>query len=299
MDHLVILINSSVSFDSLILSLNDLIDVILSKYPVTLTMSLDGMTNSIYDCHKIYSSSYALLYNRFILGDNQLIYKKRIMDKISLPVNFPDKLIEEITRMLQSGNEKAFRKNLVTFFDIIKNYTWQTAYFSYAKLKMECINIIQKLSNYEMFEQLPITYQAEAQTIEKAYDQIVAFYHDYQNFKKQCINNVPDKHQLIVNECKQYIEEHYSTYDLCKEHIAMHFGYSSNYFAKVFYSITHITITDYIRQCRISKAQILLTQTDMTINDITKSIGFTNSNYFYSLFKKETGLTPSQYREIK
>lgn len=40
----------------------------------------------------------------------------------------------------------------------------------------------------------------------------------------------------------------------------------------------------------------MLVNTDMTITSIAEAAGFTNPNYFYTIFKKETGLTPAAYR---
>ncbi len=78
--------------------------------------------------------------------------------------------------------------------------------------------------------------------------------------------------------------------------VAEYLGYSTNYFSRIFKSITGFYINDYIRQIRIVKAQELLMNSDMTITTIAEATGFSNPNYFYSIFKKETGLTPAAYR---
>ena len=91
--------------------------------------------------------------------------------------------------------------------------------------------------------------------------------------------------------------DHYSDCNLSVDMIAEQLGYSSNYFARVFKSTTGFYVNDYIRQVRIMKAQEFLAATQMTINDISKATGFTTPNYFYSIFKKETGMTPASFRE--
>ncbi|MCI8925336.1 MAG: helix-turn-helix transcriptional regulator [Lachnospiraceae bacterium] len=68
-------------------------------------------------------------------------------------------------------------------------------------------------------------------------------------------------------------------------------------FARLFKSITGFYVNDYIRQVRIMKAQEFLKGTQMTVNDIAKETGFTTPNYFYSIFKRETGMTPASFRE--
>ncbi len=89
----------------------------------------------------------------------------------------------------------------------------------------------------------------------------------------------------------------YSDCNLSVDMIADRLGYSSNYFAWQFKSITGFYVNDYIRQIRIMKAQDFLNNSSMTVNEISKATGFTTPNYFYSIFKKETGMTPASFRE--
>ena len=58
-----------------------------------------------------------------------------------------------------------------------------------------------------------------------------------------------------------------------------------------------MSLTKYILAIRINKAESLLLTTDMNITEIAISSGFTDANYFSRVFKKETGKSPSKYRE--
>ena len=52
-----------------------------------------------------------------------------------------------------------------------------------------------------------------------------------------------------------------------------------------------------ILQLRLQKAQELLLTTDMSVTDITYVIGYSHVTHFTSLFKKELGLTPTEWRK--
>lgn len=115
----------------------------------------------------------------------------------------------------------------------------------------------------------------------------------YQERKAAAEQLKDNKHFERIEESRKYIEEHYNDYNLSAGMVAEYLGYSTNYFSRIFKSITGFYINDYIRQIRIVKAQELLMNSDMTITTIAEATGFSNPNYFYSIFKKETGLTPA------
>ena len=61
--------------------------------------------------------------------------------------------------------------------------------------------------------------------------------------------------------------------------------------------ITGYILNDYIKRMRIEEAIRLLTETDMNINEISDSVGFSYPRYFSSVFKELTGYSPTQYRK--
>ena len=59
-----------------------------------------------------------------------------------------------------------------------------------------------------------------------------------------------------------------------------------------------MTLTDYVNRTRIKRAIYLLNTEDMPIREIAQWCGIPNLSYFTRIFKKETNMTPSQYREM-
>lgn len=71
-------------------------------------------------------------------------------------------------------------------------------------------------------------------------------------------------------------------------------------------SVSHIfksdygkTVNKFITELRINQAKELLKTTDMTVSHISLMCGFSNINYFPTIFKKHTGKTPREYRNAK
>ncbi|MCR8659587.1 response regulator transcription factor [Paenibacillus endoradicis] len=83
------------------------------------------------------------------------------------------------------------------------------------------------------------------------------------------------------------------------ERIAETIGMSSHYVSRLFKQETGVTITDYLIDIRIDKAkQFLINYPHMKNYEISQSVGYSDPVYFQKLFKKVTGLTPREYKEI-
>ena len=72
---------------------------------------------------------------------------------------------------------------------------------------------------------------------------------------------------------------------------------SKDHFIRLFKNDLQETPTQYIIQRKIERAQLMLITSDLLIKDIAYELSFENLSYFNRLFKKATGLTPSDYRK--
>lgn len=67
---------------------------------------------------------------------------------------------------------------------------------------------------------------------------------------------------------------------------------------RTFKRIKGVTPLEYVQQLRLNEAMECLIHTDLTITDIALQVGISNTPYFVTLFKKKTGVTPTEYRDI-
>jgi len=73
-------------------------------------------------------------------------------------------------------------------------------------------------------------------------------------------------------------------------------NYNPSYISRFFKQSTGINLFDYISNIRISKAKELLENDNINILNIAKAVGYDSSQYFSTVFKKITGMTPIEYR---
>ena len=76
-------------------------------------------------------------------------------------------------------------------------------------------------------------------------------------------------------------------------------GYSTAHFCRLFKEFTGIGFSEYVTTCRIEKACTLLKETDIPVEDVIYSSGFTNRTRFFKIFAEITGTTPKKYRNQK
>ena len=101
----------------------------------------------------------------------------------------------------------------------------------------------------------------------------------------------------LINKAKFIIVENIDT-DISLEDIASRLNISYSWFRRVFKEYTGFSPLQYIQEIRIQKSKEFLTNSDMSNAEIAFKLGFDNSNYFCSVFKKKTKMTPMQYRNL-
>jgi len=101
----------------------------------------------------------------------------------------------------------------------------------------------------------------------------------------------------IVEKLDEYINNNYSNQNLSIDLLADIAGLSTNYLRIIYREKTNQSLSMYINETRLKKAQDLLKTTNTPINKIPELVGFQSSGYFYKNFRKNIGKTPDQYRK--
>ena len=92
-----------------------------------------------------------------------------------------------------------------------------------------------------------------------------------------------------------YIALNYSGKVSLKE-IAQELYLSPNYLSELFKRHTGKNISEYITQFRLERARRYLQQPEYKIGDVAELVGFSDQRYFSSMFKRQYGMTPNEYR---
>ncbi|MEG6612621.1 AraC family transcriptional regulator [Pseudoclostridium thermosuccinogenes] len=117
---------------------------------------------------------------------------------------------------------------------------------------------------------------------------------DYLNEKTSLMTSALPKAYLKARDIMGFILSEYRRKISSKE-IEDKFEISYDYINKIFQKSTGHTIANYINIIRIRKAKELIETTSLKYADIAYFVGINDPYYFSKLFKKYTGMTPSQY----
>ena len=110
----------------------------------------------------------------------------------------------------------------------------------------------------------------------------------------------PRKSNLLtmqeMEQAVQYFSQNYNSPINIDEYAHSH-NFSISWFIQSFKQYTGTTPTQYLLFLRISNAKNLLENTSFNISEISRAIGYENPLYFSRIFKKQSGLSPSEYRK--
>ena len=108
----------------------------------------------------------------------------------------------------------------------------------------------------------------------------------------QMDNKVNIRHKQAVDYMIQYINENYNERITIND-LSEQLYISRNYLSQIFKKATGLSFNHYINKVRMEKAKSLISEGQFLIYEIAEKVGFQNTPYFSSLFKKYTGVNPT------
>ncbi len=102
----------------------------------------------------------------------------------------------------------------------------------------------------------------------------------------------------VIDKAKEYIGARYNK-DISLDDVSREVDISPYYFSKIFKEETGENFIEYVTNIRISKAKDLLQNSELSMKEICAEVGYSDPNYFSRTFKKNVGVTPTEYKEGK
>ncbi|MBS4007248.1 MAG: PocR ligand-binding domain-containing protein [Clostridium sp.] len=138
---------------------------------------------------------------------------------------------------------------------------------------------VQDVTNHNSIEEIDL---AAVKALERYFNAIQ---------RNQKITN-----RQVVDNIKKYIRKNYDK-DLTLDDIAASVYLSPYYAARVFKHGQGMTIMNYLTQVRIEEAKKLLRNPRFQIEEIAQKLGFNDASYFSKVFRRNEGMSPSQFRQ--
>ena len=101
--------------------------------------------------------------------------------------------------------------------------------------------------------------------------------------------------QRLVRKAMAFIHEHFAE-PITRREIAQHVSIAEDYLTYCFRQELGTTPIKYLQRYRVNRARALLRESDTTITEIARRVGFSDSGYFSRIFHRETGMSPEAFR---
>lgn len=100
----------------------------------------------------------------------------------------------------------------------------------------------------------------------------------------------------IVTIARQYIDNNILSSDISSYSVASHLNLSVDHLSRLFKAAGENSLSDYIIKSKIDKAKNIISESSYSIRQVAQILGYTDPNYFVKIFKKKTGVTPTEFR---
>ena len=98
----------------------------------------------------------------------------------------------------------------------------------------------------------------------------------------------------IVAQIENYVNTHLREPNL--DELAACLGYSRTYTSSMVKQLTGRTLSDHVREMRLSESKRLLQKTELSVEEIAFLVGFPDRSYFHRVFRSAMGQSPADYR---
>ncbi|EXX87520.1 chemotaxis protein CheY [Paenibacillus darwinianus] len=124
-------------------------------------------------------------------------------------------------------------------------------------------------------------------------------YSEHQSYVVSALQRIREEREqqtvTVLDRARQYIRERF-TEEVSLEEVADFVHLNPHYFSKIFKQQVGETFIDFVTRLRIDRAKSLIAADRLSLKEVCFEVGYKDPNYFSRVFKKITGVSPSEYR---
>lgn len=265
---------------------------------ITISMAISEHGYSVRDIPYLYSEAINIHSYRYLLGQNQIITADDIKEQEQRKFEYPREAEKKLLSCLFSGKSNETDKAYKEFVQEVRRYPVGEVKLSFMLLayaiKNASSNTTAEVSSILMeFDK----FYKRLQMLETIDEVNQMFIHLIGEIIDKLQLHALERHEMLISQIKDYVAKNYGKISLSMNEVSDYVDMSAAYLGRLFKQVTEITFTEYLTKFRLNTACDLLQNTEKTVNEISDEVGFTNSSYFYIVFKKNLGCTPNQYRK--
>ncbi|WP_135554387.1 AraC family transcriptional regulator [Paenibacillus cymbidii] len=246
----------------------------------------------------LYAEALAASQYRLFAGWEAIIDLREALELDQRQLQYPIHREEQLTDSLMLGHMDDVRETCAAILGSLEGHSYKSLHLTVFRLFFAInmvVDTLEKASGYDFeirFHDLfaPL---AELERLDDIRDRFMDLFDLIEEKLGAKKNAKYDELMRIIN---QMIAAQYMKEDLSLDGIAEALNMSPVYLGRLIKKYTSKTLSDYINEYRIERAQELLRGSDKLIAAIAEETGFASNSYFGKVFKKYVGITPNEYR---
>lgn len=218
-------------------------------------------------------------------------------DKAAVSAQLPAQLMEYVEKWkvsLKMNDQYSSRLYLHSIFKIVMEER-----LSYHRAKKIWITLLQQMIDAQVIAVNELLYADMNKMIrvQEPFDMLSALMQQ-DTADVATIDEMPLSSQAELRPINAYIYEHLHD-NITSIDVANHLHLNPSYFSRYFKKLTSINFTDYIHLIKIAEAKRLLIELNETAENTAYILGYSDRAYFSKVFKKYTGISPSEAKQSK
>jgi two-component system response regulator YesN len=268
----------------------------------TITVGIGGVASELHELSRSYDEAGTALEHRFVLGGNQIITISQVRGN-SEPASSPREA-EPRSRYAQAIKAGIPHETADALREVVRSLRQTTADMDYCHVVMHRV-LADTLSG---FEAIGVDYRdipgignspfAKLSTFKTLEDMERWIVEVLDGARGVLIGRQQTQSRLKAIAAEEFIHGHYMEPDLSLRTVCRALAVSKSYLSPVFKAYSGMTLVEYLTRVRMDQAKLLLSSGDRKVYEVAEAVGFRDAHYFSLTFKKQTGRSPTDFREI-
>lgn len=265
----------------------------------TVTLGLGNVVSDLTMLQESWGNANSALDYKVVTGDNRVIWIEDIEPESKNSIVFDDNLERSLESSIKVGTEKEVKEIIDKIF--LKILDADASFKDYQIYLLEILTSILKAAKSANVDLTSILGEnnnlfAELYSFQD-FTQVIQWFN---NISIKIMNNImqerKDSYEVLVEKAKNFMQDNFKNSELTIVDVCNHLHISQTYFSLIFKKETKQTFTTYLTSIRMREAKKLLKSTNIKTLVIAREVGYSEPNYFSYCFKKQFGISPSEYR---
>lgn len=271
---------------------------IRQHFDVSVSFFISNVCENLFSIHTAYGNLMDLSRNRFIFGHGCILTEADTNENTGQYFEISNKEVGKFLEYLKLRELRNASESLSVIFGMFSGYQYGSIMFALSFLSFSVFKTLNLIESNDVLS-FNIDYMAFNRRISTR-ETLAEIKDEYLNLLNEFADTLEErkeeKYNVLVENIKKYIEQNYGDCNLSTNQIASVFNLTPAYLGRIFREHTDKSIGDFILDYRLEKAKEFLLKTNWRIDKILHAVGWENKKYFFTVFKKQFGTTPTQYR---